>query len=273
MQKAAETQQAPPSPAPLIYAAISRVMGDIGAVSKDQKNPQQGYKFRGIDQMYNAVQPAMVKHGVFCAPEVTASTREERPAKSGGVLTYTTLTVRHRFYAADGSFVDVVTIGEAMDSGDKSTNKAMSAAMKYALIELFAIPTEEEKDTEADSPEPAARAPARPASKQAPKAPPPAPANGNGKTSPYPQQSSPGQDAMKAASDIQKAMAGATSRASLSYLKQDILSIRQPNLRANLIALSKKRWEELEGTDEPVRDGYDPHSDPEPPSREPGEEG
>lgn len=141
-----------------IFEAIPKVMAEIGAVTKSRRNTQQGYAFRGIDDMYNAVQPAMVKQGVFCCPEVLSREREERQGKSGGVLLYTTLTVRHRFYASDGSFVDVVTVGEAMDSGDKSTNKAMSAAMKYALIELFSIPTEEDNDTETHSHEVAPRA-------------------------------------------------------------------------------------------------------------------
>jgi hypothetical protein len=150
------TKEAPQSVG-LIYAAMAKVMGEIGAVAKDRKNPQQGYAFRGIDDLYNAAQPAMVKHGVFCAPTVTERIREERQGKSGGTLFYTTLTVRHRFYASDGSFVDVVTVGEAMDSGDKSTNKAMSAAMKYALIEVFAVPTEEDNDTENQTHEAAPR--------------------------------------------------------------------------------------------------------------------
>ena len=142
------------SSSPLIFSLIPKVMGEVGAISKNRKNPQQGYSFRGIDDMYNAIQPAMVKYGIFCAPFVVSKEREERPSKSGGVLFYTTLTVKHTFFASDGSSVDVVTIGEAMDSGDKSSNKAMSAAMKYALIELFCIPTEEEKDTESQTHEP-----------------------------------------------------------------------------------------------------------------------
>jgi hypothetical protein len=142
----------------LIYSAIPKIMNDVGAIGKSRKNLQQNYSFRGIDDMYNAIQPALVKHGVFCVPEVTSREREERPSKNGGVLFYTTLTVHHKFFASDGSYVDVVTVGEAMDSGDKSTNKAMSAAMKYALIELLCIPTEDDKDTENQTHEPAAPA-------------------------------------------------------------------------------------------------------------------
>jgi len=131
-----------------IYGLIPAVMKDIGVIGKGRKNQQQNYAFRGIDDMYNAVQPVLVKHGVFVCPCVQDQRREDRQTKSGGNLIYTVLTVKHTFYAPDGSSVEVVTVGEAMDSGDKSANKAMSAAMKYALIEVFSIPTEGDNDTE-----------------------------------------------------------------------------------------------------------------------------
>jgi hypothetical protein len=136
----------------LIYQAIPRVMSRVGAVGKDRKNPQQGYNFRGIDDVYNALNSALSAEGVFVVPQVVKKEREERELASRGgekrSIIYTILTIRHTLYASDGSSVDAVTLGEAMDSGDKSCNKAMSAAMKYALIEVFCIPTVEPKDTE-----------------------------------------------------------------------------------------------------------------------------
>jgi hypothetical protein len=134
-----------------IYTAIPAVMGEIGAIGKDRKNPQQGYQFRGIDDIYNAVNAALVKHGVFCVPFMEDMKREERQTQKGGTLLYTILTMRYTFFASDGSSIEAKTVGEAMDSGDKSCNKAMSAAQKYAFLELFCIPTEEPKDTEEET--------------------------------------------------------------------------------------------------------------------------
>jgi len=132
----------------LIYKQIPKVMAAIGAIGKDRKNPQQGYSFRGIDDLYNACNASLAEHEVFAVPKVTNVTREERTTKSGGTLIYTILTVGYTFYASDGSSFECVTIGEAMDSGDKSCNKAMSAAQKYAFLQVFSIPTEEPKDSE-----------------------------------------------------------------------------------------------------------------------------
>lgn len=137
-----------------IYKAIAGVMKDVGAVGKDSKNPQQGYKYRGIDAVMNALQPAMVKHGIFAAPTVISSEREERQTRNGGLLIYTMLTVKYSFFAEDGSYVETTVVGEGMDSSDKSSNKAMSAAFKYACFQTFCIPTEEMLDSEEESPEP-----------------------------------------------------------------------------------------------------------------------
>lgn len=138
-----------------IYTAIPKIMDDLGAVGKNSRNAAQGYNFRGIDDIVVALKPLLVRYGVFYVPYVIGYTREEKPAKSGGVLMTSILEVEFTFYAIDGSSVKAKTVGEAMDSGDKSVNKAMSAALKYALIDVFNIPTTEPKDSEHESPEPA----------------------------------------------------------------------------------------------------------------------
>lgn len=134
----------------MIYQLIGKAIGMIGAIGKDKVNSQQGFKYRGIDQVYNALNPVMAELGIFFCPEVIDQKREERVTKTGAVLTYTLLTIRFTAYAPDGSSVSMTVVGEGMDSGDKSSNKAMSVAMKYAMFQLFCIPTEEMKDPDAD---------------------------------------------------------------------------------------------------------------------------
>lgn len=136
-----------------IFSLIPKVMAEIGAVGKDRKNEQQGYKFRGIEDFYNAAHPALVKHGVFCCPQVMECTSQDRVSANGKPAIRVTMRVSHKFYGPDGSSVDVITCGEGIDSSDKATNKAMSAAMKYALIELFSVPTQDVEDGDRDNPE------------------------------------------------------------------------------------------------------------------------
>lgn len=140
---------------PLIYKQIINVMSDCKAIGKNKKNSMQNYKFRGIDDIYNELQSILAKHGVFSVPHIISERSEERTTKNGGLLLYRILGIEYTFYAEDGSFIKCDVIGEGMDSGDKASNKAMSVAHKYALLQVFCIPTEEPKDPENENPEPA----------------------------------------------------------------------------------------------------------------------
>lgn len=136
-----------------IYELIPKIMSEIGAIEKSRVNEGQKYKFRGIDDVYNAANPILAKHGVFCIPQVTEMKREERETRGGSVMVSTLLTVKFAFCAGDGSCVEATIVGEGMDTGDKSANKAMSAAQKYAFFQLFCIPTAEVDDADGESPE------------------------------------------------------------------------------------------------------------------------
>ena len=154
---------------PAIYKAIIGVMNDVNAIGKDSYNKTQNFKYRGIDDVMNELHGALAENGVFVVPEVLDETRSTGKSKNGGDLYYTRLKTRFTFYAGDGSSVSAVVIGEAMDSGDKASNKALSIGLKYAMLQVFCIPTEDEKDPDAQSPQPQAGSmkPAKPAPKKA----------------------------------------------------------------------------------------------------------
>lgn len=134
-----------------IYETISAVMKEIGAVGKTSKNQMQGFMFRGIDAVMNAIAPALQKYNLFIVPEILEQTREERTSFKGGTLIYSICKIKYTFYAEDGSSITATVIGEGMDSGDKATNKAMSIAFKYACFQVFCIPTEEMVDPDAET--------------------------------------------------------------------------------------------------------------------------
>ena len=154
---------------PAIYKAIIGVMAEINAIGKDRKNQQQGFAYRGIDDVMNELHAALTKNKVFVVPEVLNEERSTGKTRNGGDLFYTRLKIRFTFYTDDGSSVSAVVIGEAMDSGDKASNKALSIGLKYAMLQVFCIPTEDEKDPDAQSPQPQAGSmkPAKPAPKKA----------------------------------------------------------------------------------------------------------
>ena len=135
-----------------VYKAIANVMGELAktGISKDRKNAQQGYAFRGIDDVYNYLAPLLSRHGLVILPRVVSHECVERTSNKGGALFSVTVKVEFDFVSAeDGSSHCVTMIGEAMDSGDKASNKAMSAAFKYCCLQTFCIPTEAGEDADA----------------------------------------------------------------------------------------------------------------------------
>lgn len=135
-----------------IYEAITAIMSEGYAITKEKKNTQQGFLYRGIDDVMNTFFPLLSKYKVFVVPEVLEEHRNERTSKEGKALLYSILRIRYTFFAEDGSSVSAVVIGEGMDSGDKASNKAMAVAMKYAFFQVFCVPTEEMPDPDAESP-------------------------------------------------------------------------------------------------------------------------
>lgn len=143
-----------------IYESINKIQAALAktGISKDRKNQQQGYAFRGIDDVYGALAPLLAEHGVCVFPRATERTCVERQTQRGGALFYVTVRVEFDFVSSiDGSVHTCVTYGEAMDSADKATNKAMSAAYKYACLQTFCIPTEGDNDADATTHDIAAR--------------------------------------------------------------------------------------------------------------------
>jgi hypothetical protein len=128
-----------------VYEAIAAITGELSkiGIAKDSTNEQQHYKFRGIDDVYSTLSPLLAKFKLCILPRVIERTVLERETRNGGALFYTVLKVEFDFVSAeDGSKHTTCTIGEAMDTADKSSNKSMSAAYKYCCFQTFCIPTE-----------------------------------------------------------------------------------------------------------------------------------
>lgn len=128
-----------------VYQCIAAVQASIAVngIQKLKKNKEQSYNFRGIDDVYNALAGFLSENGLVVIPRVIEREQVERKTQKGYPLFYTTLKVEYDFISShDGSKHTACAYGEAMDTADKSTNKAMSAAYKYAMFQTFCIPTE-----------------------------------------------------------------------------------------------------------------------------------
>lgn len=138
-----------------VYQAIAAVMLDMSKVGigKDKTNSQQGFKYRGVDDVMNVLAPMLSKHGLVILPRVLKREMAERVSASNKALFYVWLDIEFDFVAVEDGSKHTVgpLIGEAMDSGDKASNKAMSIAYKYACFQAFCIPTEADNDPDAQT--------------------------------------------------------------------------------------------------------------------------
>lgn len=134
-----------------ILQALCNINKQIKAVTKSQKNKDQNFMYRGIDDIANELHDLFAANEVIIIPEVLNKDRTERKSKYGTALFDTSLKIKYTFFSPDGSSISAIVEGEAMDTSDKGTNKAMSIALKYALLQMFLIPTEEQKDPDAET--------------------------------------------------------------------------------------------------------------------------
>jgi hypothetical protein len=145
---------------PTVIEALSKVMEDVRAVGKDDRNPEFGYQFRGIDAVVNAVGPVLRQHGVIVMPLGGEVTYRDVQTSKGKPSRECTVKWRYRFYGPEGDFIDAEVPGESMDSGDKGTAKAMSVAYRVLLLQSLCIPTGDrdpdgdtyERDNDPDTP-------------------------------------------------------------------------------------------------------------------------
>lgn len=127
----------------MIHTLMARILADVGPVLKDQTNTHQNYNFRGIDQVVNKVNAAFKEHRVFLTSKIEHFALRDAMTTANKPTREATLRVVFRFHAPDGSFVETEVPGEALDTSDKTTPKAMSVALRIALLQMLLLPTTE----------------------------------------------------------------------------------------------------------------------------------
>lgn len=132
-----------------VFEAFTAVMGEVQGIAKDERNTQQGFDFRGIDAVMNAVGPALRSHGVIIVPEAKSIDVERYSSKSGAQMRNSTVLMQYTVYGPGGDSFVGSAYGEAADSGDKSVSKAQSVAYRTFLLQGLTVPTHQ-RDPDAD---------------------------------------------------------------------------------------------------------------------------
>lgn len=141
-----------------VYKAFNAVQKGLVAhgIAKAQKNQQQGYKYRGIDDVYNTLGPLLAECGLMIIPRVIDARVIAGQTKSGGTSYHHSVVVEYNVFGPDGDRMEPVPIsrGECIDTSDKGLNKALSAAYKYWVLSAFCVPLEGQEDADSATPEP-----------------------------------------------------------------------------------------------------------------------
>lgn len=133
---------------PKIFKALADVNRKLEGITKDRVNTDQKFRFRGIDDVYNMLHPLLAAAGLITPPIVLDRIDGERATRNGGSMAHVKLKVRYKFIAEDGSSLTVGPVwGEALDTSDKASNKALAFAQKYIMLQTFTIPTEDTRET------------------------------------------------------------------------------------------------------------------------------
>lgn len=132
---------------PQIHQHLAAVLAEVGAISKERTNETGKWKFRGVDDVYNALHDHFARHQIYVRPEVVEFRQADRRTSDGWTNIHTVVKMRYHFTCgADGSSVAMEVPGEAADSGDKGLGKACQYAYKLLLLQMFLIPTEGDND-------------------------------------------------------------------------------------------------------------------------------
>ena len=131
-----------------IYEALVKIEDSLmktGIAKSKQTTGGGNYKYRGIDQVYEAVSPLLVENKVIIRP---MSIVREEDSQAGKFRLVRLMVTYQAICAEDGSTMEFMGIGEGCDTSDKAAGKALSYAYKTALFQLFAIPVEGQDDTD-----------------------------------------------------------------------------------------------------------------------------
>ena len=128
---------------------IIEVMKQVDYLQKDGEvsYSRTRYNYLSEEKITTAVRAAMLDVGLVMYPVKMEIVGEKEAQTRGGTSRILNILNTYRIQDSDsGEYIDVPALGEGMDSGDKTSYKAMTGAFKYAQRQSFMIPTGDDPD-------------------------------------------------------------------------------------------------------------------------------
>jgi hypothetical protein len=130
------------NPTPNILQRLNAVMQEVDYIQREQKQGMR-YKIVSHDKVTGLVRPALVKHGVVYWPS-------SFDVKQSGNRTELCCQVVFANMDDKNDYIVVDTLGYGIDDQDKGPGKAISYAVKYALLKALGLETGDDPDLEQD---------------------------------------------------------------------------------------------------------------------------
>lgn len=125
-----------------IYQRLHAVMTEVTYIQKCQKKMNGQYTFVKADDVIAKLRQPLLDNGIVVVPTVTRSEQDgNRTSVSISIAFVCIDTPNDRF--------EVEYPGHGLDNQDKGIGKAITYAMKYALLKTFMLETGDEDDNEA----------------------------------------------------------------------------------------------------------------------------
>lgn len=129
---------------PTLFKRIWAIMAEVDYIQKGDAKVNSQYKFVSHDAVMAKLHPMLVKHGVLVIPTVAEMTQEGNRTRVKLIVTFCNADDKTEFFSVE-------YYGYGVDQSDKGPGKAISYALKYALLKVFALETGEDPDNDQTS--------------------------------------------------------------------------------------------------------------------------
>lgn len=140
---------APPAKPLTLIQKLAAVMATIDRVQKRGRNENHNYDYATEADIVAAVRAGLSQHGVMFLLKNQSLAWDTLSTRSGGQQRLCTITAQFVFVDGEtGETLEIPMVGQGSDSGDKAFYKALTGAVKYALLKTFLIPTGDDPENE-----------------------------------------------------------------------------------------------------------------------------
>lgn len=135
---------------PKLAAKLVKILGAMGSVEKKGYNAHQKYHYMREVDIMEALKAQLIENDIIMLTSSKFADIQKKEGKEGKVEFVTTVETTHTFLDSETQEqLSITSVGSGYDSSDKGASKAITAAVKYAIMKTFMV-SDEGSDIEND---------------------------------------------------------------------------------------------------------------------------